>query len=465
MVTISPDAAATPRPNERDGSARRLLHRWFVQYNPFYVLSAALVLGGMLAWQAGAATSEASLRVAAVSELYAWSLVLSAALLVRIGQRRSAVMLALLACLYEWDVALVTETSAYLGAAGTVAGALFVASGIGTVAALGAALRVRFSRAVFASVAIAASGLVLFPRLLVGHERSGAELLFGAWLLLLGSLPRRDAVVSKVALDAWGRTVLERATSAAYTLSFLLVFLHVGFWCSRFGAGPDSFVAAFVLLLVPRIRSELGVWGVIAVISALAYAMPSAMSVVAALIALSLALRLVFPAFYLIRVRTIEPSPAPSIPYRAPSAEAPDASPLGSAFELVPGRVVGAERARTIAGIVLMTHVAVWTFGWRGHACLGAAGFPPHVLALDLALALNLVFVAWRSRTLSAIVPGLPVLADLALEIVPRPTTAFGWGLSTIVSGFALFLGSLVVSYWLRDVEAPVTQRPSSAGS
>ena len=93
-------SAGGPVADGEGGSAfwRPLLHRWFIEYNPFYLLSATLVLAGMIVWSHGVAEQGSlygSFGIAAVAEVYAAALIGGAALLMRIGQRRPAVMLAL----------------------------------------------------------------------------------------------------------------------------------------------------------------------------------------------------------------------------------------------------------------------------------------------------------------------------------------------------------------------------------
>jgi hypothetical protein len=85
--------------NEPPSATQRLLHRWFVEYNPFYLLSAMLVLVGMTALAHAAA--QAGSGEGAIGEVYAFSLIAGAALLVRIRQRRPAVMLGLLTVVYQ----------------------------------------------------------------------------------------------------------------------------------------------------------------------------------------------------------------------------------------------------------------------------------------------------------------------------------------------------------------------------
>ena len=87
---------------------RRLLYRWFVEYNPLYFFSALCVLAGVLL--VSRALPEAGLEggrliLAGVVQLYELLLIGAAALLFRVaGQRRPAVMLAIVAIpfLFDW---------------------------------------------------------------------------------------------------------------------------------------------------------------------------------------------------------------------------------------------------------------------------------------------------------------------------------------------------------------------------
>jgi len=76
---------ADPRATTEDSSRywRRLLHRWLIEYNPLYLLSAMLVLGGMILTSQGLARQSSlygPLGVAAIAELYALALIGGAAL-------------------------------------------------------------------------------------------------------------------------------------------------------------------------------------------------------------------------------------------------------------------------------------------------------------------------------------------------------------------------------------------------
>src|SRR5215471_429980 len=106
-------------------NVRRLLHRWFVEYNPLYIVSAALVLRGVNLLSHAV---NLQLGVPAIVELYAWTLIGGAAFLYRVGLRRPAVMLSLLAVVYQGDLTLHTETCAYLGWTGVIASGVWLAS-------------------------------------------------------------------------------------------------------------------------------------------------------------------------------------------------------------------------------------------------------------------------------------------------------------------------------------------------
>jgi len=81
---------------------RRLFRRWFIEYNPLYLLSACCVLVGVSELSQGLSRSPyAGFAVAGVAEVYAWALIASAAFLMRVELRRPAVMLALLIAIYQ----------------------------------------------------------------------------------------------------------------------------------------------------------------------------------------------------------------------------------------------------------------------------------------------------------------------------------------------------------------------------
>lgn len=161
----------------------RLMHRWFIEYNPLYLVSAACVLVGVNQLsKALGASAHRMLAVAGVADLYAWALVASAALLTRIGLKRPAVMLAFITALYQCDPTLHTETCAYLGTTGFVASLLWLGSFVAKLYALAWALELHGSKSAFALPIVGASGLSLLPFAVQRLSLHGASALVALWV-------------------------------------------------------------------------------------------------------------------------------------------------------------------------------------------------------------------------------------------------------------------------------------------
>ena len=192
-------------------------------------MSAALVLGGVILTSRGLAQEGSlygPLGVALVAEIYAGALIGAAAILTRIGQRRPAVLLALITVLYQCDLTLHTETCAYLGAVGIMASAVWLLCFAGKLYALAWAVRVRVSPRAAVTALLGALGLSVGPHVLplVDARASGAMLALFVFALGL-CCPRaplseactlRPAVESRVPLDDWGHLVLRRAMQATW---------------------------------------------------------------------------------------------------------------------------------------------------------------------------------------------------------------------------------------------------------
>jgi hypothetical protein len=246
-----------------DRAMRRLLHRWFVQYNPLYLLSAALVLRGVNVvsrelLERGHVIAE--LAGPAIAEIYAWSLIGGAAILFRRGLRRPAVMLIVLAVLYQGDLTLHTETCIYLGGIGWIASAVWLTSFALKLAAIGRALELRIARGTFAAPIIGAVGLVLVPRMLSGPVVS-------VWLFALLAaflfVPRRIAIDSD---DPWHQTVLRRARIATWSIWAVLVALHVAFWFSIRRMDAATLLPVSIVIAARFVRRD---W----IVAAIAFAM------------------------------------------------------------------------------------------------------------------------------------------------------------------------------------------------
>jgi hypothetical protein len=439
---MSATTSTTSENHGHDGDTfwRALFYRWFVEYNPLYLVSAALVLGGCLLWSRGLVEEQSlagPLGVALVAEVYAASLIGGAALLVRIGLRRPAVMLALLSIIYQWDSTLHTETCAYLGRVGSWATAAWVLAFAAKLSALGWALRVRFApRAVIAAL-LGAAGLALGPRVLPGlpvGERGSAVAI---WVFALFALYRRGAITSLTPLDAWGRTVLRRATRAAWLLSGGLLATHVVMWANDHFFALLPACIALGLAQLRRIRGEGRAWATLfATLYFTAVVEPEGFSVIALIAAAALLLR----AFGSTFTSATEVAP--------PGANAPYRASVNAVVEEAV-RVISlgpAERARCVAGSFFAAYLATWTRGWSG------GPFPAHLVALDLGLTLGVALWVWRTRARSPLLPLALTWVHLLVEsrVVPLPSGTIAWGETVVTAGFALLAASLGASVVLR---------------
>ncbi len=429
------------------GFWQRLAYRWFVEFNPLYLLSAALVLGGCFLLSRGLVSEEnlvASLGIALVGEVYAVALLGGAALLVRIGRTRPAVLLTLLSLLYQWDLTLHTETCAYLGAAGTWAAAAWLAIFVGKIYALAWALRVRIAGRAIAAAMLGAAGLAVGPHVLphVGERDAGA--IVAVWVFALGALHSRGAIESRVALTAWAATVLRRMTRAAWTISGVLLAAHVLVLASDHAIALPAVLPVVPLLWIRGIRSEVRAWLlVLSTVAVAAVVIPGELSVTACLAAGALCLRVLSPTFR----AASAPGPARAVaapPYRATGERAP----APRAEQSIPGcAVVGApERARAFVGAIFAVYVSAWTLHWSGGA------WPAHVLALDAALTALVLLAMWRLHVRSPLAPLAACYSHLVIvtHLVSLPRTSTQWGASAIALGFLLLGGSLATSYRLR---------------
>jgi hypothetical protein len=460
MLASPPNDPSPETPGGAPPFWRRLFYRWFVEYNPLYLVSAALVLGGLFLCSrelAGEGSVAGILGVAAIAEIYAASLIGGAALLTRIGHRRPAVMLALLAVLYQGDLTLQTETCAYLGGVAPWAAAAWLAIFMAKLHALAWAMKVRLSRSAVATFALGAAGLAAFPFLIERLDARAASMLVAAWIFALGSLARPGSVTSLVPLDAWARIVLRRAVRAAWLSSALLLAGHVLFWASEHRLPLAPLLAIMPLLLVRHLRGEVHVWAVsLGTLALVGAKLPDAFSLTALAAAAALTLRALGPL-----ARPASPGAAdhdPS-PYRA--GLPPGLSVIAHAeAPSLPLPLTAAARMRLLTGALFAAYLSAWTLGWSGGA------WPAHVLALDVAMAAVVLALAWRARLRIALAPlsALALHFAFATRLVPIPRSLLEWGGAAVGLGFALLLASLATAYRLR-APAPAVRAGETSGT
>ena len=452
MLETTHDASNSPGTTEADRMFwRRLLHRWFVRYNPAYLLSAALVFRGCFLWSRGVVhdgTMTAMLGIPFVAEIYAAALIGGIALLTRIGQRRPAVMLALIVLVYQWDVTLHTEACAYLGRMGTWAAAGWLVIFVGKIHALMWALRIRISARMIAAATIAALGLVIMPASMTTMGARAPGSLLAAWVFALATLYRHGQITSVEPLDTWGDTVLRRATNAAWAISAVLIGMHVTMWCVNEEVTLAPLLFALPLVAVTRIRSEARTWALVAAtLGVCVVTSPMSIFATSMLAASALVLRTLAPQFW--PTRTIEPDlpVAVHVPYRA-EGRVHHEPRFKTVFVPAPPLTAN-EVARCYAGALSLAYLGAWTIAW------GGGTFPVHDPWLDLAFTLVAAFAMWRTRTrVPFALPLAVTYADLVwrARILPIPHSDGAWGELAVATGFALLGVSLAVSYRLRDL-------------
>lgn len=420
-----------------------LLYRWFVQYNPLYLVSAALVLHGVITLSQSLSGTGllGQLGITTIAEVYAWALIGSAAVLVRIGLRRPAVMLMLIAALYQCDLTLHCATCPWLDGTGLIASVVWLVSFGAKLRALAWALQLSLSRSAMGVAMAGALGVAGLPWIVKAAPDALAGDILVAWTfgLFAAALWTHRRVDSKVALDEWGRTVAHRCFRAIWGGWAVMAVLHVLFLA---GHHPQPiaitpWLFAIVLLGTRKIESEVAAWGV--VLATVAYAglsAPAHLAVTAAMAAAVLTLR----ALRQPTLRAAEQSmPAPVDPYRI---EAVPTVPPRPELRFTPA--LRGEMLRLLSGAAGLAYLAIWTHGW------GGGPWPGHVLPLDLALVATGVVVAWSTRTAAPLSPGFLTCLHwvIAARVIPMPKTATHQALAHVVAGFILLLASLGVSVW-----------------
>lgn len=430
-------------PSEDIPYLHRLMHRWLVEYNPLYLLSAALVLGGVILCShelalTGRVTGQVG--VAAIAEVYAWALIGGAALLNRIQLRRPAVLLGLLAATYQGDLTLHTETCAYLGVIGVTASVVWLASFIAKLHALAWALQLRPSRTALLIPTAAALGLSMIPFAFHRVDITTTTQLTTLWIFTLGAfaLWTHRGVVPTSQLDTAQRSKAEHCMRAVWLIWATLLAGHLAFWASesRIQLLPVTLVVP--LLATRWLRREVHVWLITAATPvATAIAAPQLTSVMAMLSAATLLLH----AFRRpMRVSTMV-DPAPTGPYRTTPLDA-EARIHSIAFAPAPIHT----RLRFLAGSVTALYAAAWMWGWT------EGPWPAHVLWLDTLFTIALAYLAIRRRAYCASVPAAATWAHWCIQRgwLALPATVLGWGSLSVGAGFALLAVSLGASWRMR---------------
>jgi hypothetical protein len=422
-----------------------LLYRWFVQYNPLYLLSAALVLVGLTVTSDALADDTSAwgrLGVGVLSEAYAFALIAGAAVLTRLALPRPAVFVALIAVLYQGDLALGTETFALIGRVGLVASFIWFAAFYVKLRALAWALRLELSATAAAIPSFGALGVALIPHLSRRIDSGGLTIIVGAWLFVLfaAALWTTRSVTSRSELDARGRTVLSRSMRATWAIWACLAIGHIYFWTQQYNLAPTIFVPIALLLATRWVQRELAVLACVgAALVFVARAEPALFNVTAQMSALVLALHALRKPIE----QTVRETPQRD-DYRATGAAPAERVPLTFVMSPMPAL------ARQLAWSGYAAYLAAWTSSWSG------GPLPGHIVPLDLAASAVIALVVWKSRVRVVALPLLGAYLHWSIQtrLLRAPQSSLQWGLATFATGFAMLVGSVVTSWRLAPRKA-----------
>jgi len=417
---------------------RALHHRWWVEYDPLALVSAAVVLGGLVLLGRDATfDGHSTFILSAVAELYALCLIGGAALLFRIGRQRSAAMLGMLAALFQGDLILHAESSAYLGAVGAAAAVVWWLVFALELRLLAWALRLRLSRSAWLVALVGAAGIAALP-IALDHFGATAGRLVPVWLFLTGALglwtgPR---IHSAVPVDVRGRRAL-RFVWAAWAA---LALGHAAYWTVLWHVDPTCWPAVGALLAMRYRTRESQRWLLAAVaLGGVAFFDPASFGVIALLTGAALALA----AWRSPGTRTEVLAGIP--PTYRESEDEPETLEV----------VDRAARARLLLGALTCVYLAAWL----GELDLDA--LPPQPLVALVGYTLVIGWWAERRaqlRWLGALVP-FHAQHAVAQGWMAAPSNDFELGLTAVAFGFAALAMSLLTQWHARGGPS----RPESA--
>lgn len=447
----------TPTPPPPRSPFASLMHEWFVKYDPTYLFSAALVLGGLTLVSRDLAESGAlgSVGVTLIAEVYALALIASAALLRRMGERRVAVMVGLLAALYQCDLTMHVETCAYVSGLGAILATAWAVLFAVKLELLCRALQLRPSLSARWVPTVGALALALLPqafRSLAPNERT---LVLSAVVFAVGALAlwsRRD-VESAVGFDYRGR----RAIRGVWMMWACGGMLHVAYWASTFGLQLAALLPVVLLLGTRLVSRERNVWG-LAVLALVTSTWPTGASVwvTALMVAITLVLR-AFRTPTMLEVPTPPPSVAP--PYRG-FDEVVAIEPPKPTFVLAFASAEPDAVIRLLLGSASSLHLALWSMTARG-------GFwSAHDAPLDVVLIGIALVTLWQTRRGVALVPIAVIALHLFVERgwLVRPATPGALGVWSIALGFVSLAGGVGVR-WRAVTKRGETRAMEPAGA
>jgi len=437
----TPTPSSTPSPPPPAFDPEGLFHRWFVEYNPAYLASAALVLAGLTMMSFDLASAEhGALALAGISELYALSLIFGVFLLRRLGQRRVAVMLALLVMVWQCDLTMFLESSAFRPELGVRAALLWAGLFLLKLRLMGGALELKISRSSYAVAGFGALGVALLPQLFRTGLMSRSELVaIFVFLLSAAALYMPRAIESAVGFDVRGR----RAVMGGWALLATGLAFHLADWQAELGV-------------------HLGVLVFVALILALRFAPNGVTCVVLVLLALGATFAIEDVSGHLVLVLLMSALVLRAV--RGPaSASGERSNPIVSPYRGVEGdevlplpRVVEQRFGLVDARLREQLLLSAWAL-----FCLELATPDVGLWTLGIFI-LGCLFAFALGRRKQALIPIAPPLLLLAAQqgVFTQPSST--WGAIAITLGFASLLGGLFAAWWRETARVARSARAPS---
>jgi hypothetical protein len=396
---------------------QKLVHRWFVRYNPLYFFSSLSVLAGVFLVSRGLEELRSASGYYALSgtvQVYELLLLAGAALLHRVAkQSRPAVILAVLEVFFLFDWTFQTEVMATMSGFAPLLAVGWVALAILKLAALAWIFRLRLSWPAGVAALLGFAALAFIPSLMQSLEAHRDLLHLGAtWFAaaLVGLVMlTRAPIATSARLAPWGRTVLRRSIRAFWVAGAAFLGVHLIAWSVLFTV-PVTWAHAvpFLLLSALLVRHEGTAW-------------------LGTLVALLVALN-------------------------QPQTLWVTAGAAAAILAICSWRL---DKRRLLVGAVLAAELAVWTYAWTGE------GVPKALIWVHLVAAVAVAVIGLRWRLYVAIPGVLLALAPVARQLAP--TTTMEWGIGLLAVGFLALVAGVALNWDRRHHDSHPPEEPIEA--
>lgn len=244
-----------------------LLYRWFILYNPLYIFSALCVLSGVyLLAEDLPGLGAGQVILFAIIQAYELFVLAGAAFVHRqLGQTRPAVTLGVLALLFWFDPTLRTDGLATVeGLVGPAFSLLWIALTTGKLWTVAWIFRLAAPIWYYGLLMLGPVMIAVDPYLMTvaGADRGHVLLTGGGLVVVFAALTHwlRPPITSRESLDAWGETVLKRATAALAGMWIGFAYMHMITWMGIYDIPWSAryLLPPFLLVLIMVKEEQVG---------------------------------------------------------------------------------------------------------------------------------------------------------------------------------------------------------------